>query len=459
MANNKSINQNVAYVRDQILTEQPAPASEVGVVGWMRHNLFSSVSNTILTLIAAYILYLVLPGVLNWSLFDAVWSGADRDACATTQQGGLLPVDWSAACWPYVGSYMKLFIYGRYPTEELWRVNLVLFLFFASMIPLLIPRIPFKRENIVFALLIFPVLSLVLMSGGNLSFNGFLLPDSMITPSTGKFWVDFIILTLIVMGVVWGFMRATETNPGPAVRLALVAMGVLALVLAVISVDFGLRPIETALWGGFVMTMVIAVTGIVVSLPLGIFLALGRRSEMPATRLLSVIFIEFWRGVPLITVLFMSSVLLPLFLPDGVTFDKLLRALIGVALFSTAYMAETIRGGLQAIPKGQFEGAMAVGLSYWQSIRMIILPQALKIVIPGIVNTFIGLFKDTTLVSIIGLLDFLGMINLSHSDAKWATPVQALTSYLFCALVFWFFCFAMSRYSIFMEQRLDTGHR
>ncbi len=339
MANSKLNNQNVAYVRDQILTEQPAPASEVGIVGWMRRNLFSSVSNTILTLIAVYILYLVLPGLLNWSLFDAVWSGTDRNACTTTQQGGLLPADWSAACWPYVGSYLKLFIYGRYPDEELWRVNLVLFLFFVGLVPLLMPEAPFKRENIVFMLLIFPVITLVLMSGGNLILNGFILPDSLVAPSTAKFWLDYIVLTLIVMGLIWGYMRATESNPVGAIKLAAIFMAALALVLLVISVDFGLTPIETPLWGGFVMTLVIAVTGIVVSLPLGIVLALGRRSEMPATRLLSVIFIEFWRGVPLITVLFMSSVLLPLFLPDGVTFDKLLRALIGVALFSTAYMA------------------------------------------------------------------------------------------------------------------------
>ena len=172
-----------------------------------------------------------------------------------------------------------------------------------------------------------------------------------------------------------------------------------------------------------------------------------------------MIFIEFWRGVPLITVLFMSSVLLPIFLPDGVTFDKLLRALIGVGLFSAAYMAEVVRGGLQAIPKGQYEGAMALGLGYWQMMQKIILPQALKIVIPGIVNTFIGLFKDTTLVSIIGLLDFLGMINLSHSDSSWATPVQAITSYIFCAFVFWVFCYAMARYSNYMERRLDTSYR
>jgi general L-amino acid transport system permease protein len=180
---------------------------------------------------------------------------------------------------------------------------------------------------------------------------------------------------------------------------------------------------------------------------------------MPIVRMAAVIFIEFWRGVPLITVLFMSSVMLPLFLPEGVTFDKLLRALVGVAMFASAYMAEVVRGGLQAIPKGQFEGAMALGLNYNQMMRMIIMPQALKLVIPGIVNTFIGLFKDTTLVLIIGLFDFLGQIQSSFSDSSWATPVQALSAYVFAAAVYWVFCFGMSRYSIFMERRLDTGHR
>lgn len=449
----------IAFVREQMTHPLPAPPTEVGVIGWMRKNLFSSVTNTILTLIGVFLLYLVLPGTLNWTLFEAVWSGSSREACATIPQGGELPEGWSAACWPYVGAYLKLFIYGRYPTEELWRVNLTLFMFFAGLIPLAMPTMPFKRENLIFMLGIFPVASFILMSGGNLDFNGFLLPDALIAPSGLKFFIDYLILSAIVVGLIWGYMKATETDPKRAMMVTALAMAVLGLVLFVVSFDFGLRPVETPLWGGFVMTLVIAVTGIVASLPLGILLALGRRSDMPAVSLFSVIFIEFWRGVPLITVLFMSSVMLPLFLPDGVTFDKLLRALIGVALFSAAYMAEVVRGGMQAIPKGQFEGAMAVGLSYWQSMRMIILPQALKIVIPGIVNTFIGLFKDTTLVSIIGLFDFLGMINLSHSDSYWATPVQALTSYVFCAFVFWVFCFGMARYSLFMERRLDTGHR
>ncbi len=214
-----------------------------------------------------------------------------------------------------------------------------------------------------------------------------------------------------------------------------------------------------SVWGGFLVTLVIAVTGIAASLPIGILLALGRRSELPIVRMFSIIFIEFWRGVPLVTVLFMSSVMLPLFLPEGVTFDKLLRVLIGVTLFSSAYMAEVVRGGLQAIPKGQYEGAMALGLSFWQMMRKIILPQALKMVIPGIVNTFIGLFKDTTLVLIIGLFDFLGMIQNSFTDPSWASPVQSISAYLFAATIYFIFCFGMSLYSRDMERRLDTGHK
>jgi general L-amino acid transport system permease protein len=174
--------------------------------------------------------------------------------------------------------------------------------------------------------------------------------------------------------------------------------------------------------------------------------------------MISVIFIETIRGVPLVTVLFMASVMLPLFLPPGVTFDKLMRALIGVALFSSAYMAEVVRGGLQAIPKGQYEGADSLGLSYWQKTGLIILPQALKLVIPGIVNTFIGMFKDTSLVSIIGMFDLLGIVRQSFSDTNWSSPQTPISGLVFAGFVFWLFCFGMSRYSIYMERRLETGH-
>jgi general L-amino acid transport system permease protein len=203
----------------------------------------------------------------------------------------------------------------------------------------------------------------------------------------------------------------------------------------------------------------VALVGIVFSLPFGVLLALGRRSQLPIVKFFAVVFIEFVRGVPLITVLFMANVMLPLFLPPGWRPDSLLRVLIGVALFASAYMAEVVRGGLQAMPKGQYEGAMAVGLSYSQMMILIILPQALKLVIPGIVNTFIGLFKDTSLVAIVGIFDLMKTVEASNADPKWATPVTSYTGYLFAALVYFVFCFSMSRYSLAVERRLDTSHK
>jgi len=231
-----------------------------------------------------------------------------------------------------------------------------------------------------------------------------------------------------------------------------------AVPLEIERAQWALPEVETNLWGGLLVTLVVAIAGIVASLPLGVLLALGRRSQLPAVRILSVVFIEFWRGVPLITVLFMSSVMLPLFLPEGTEFNKLLRALIGVALFASAYMAEVVRGGLQAIPKGQYEGADSLGLGFTQKMRLIVMPQALTLVIPGIVNTFIGLFKDTVLVLIIGLFDLLGAIQSTFTDSGWAVPVTNPTGYLTAAAIFWIFCFGMSRYSMYMERRLRRGH-
>ncbi|MDX1301386.1 amino acid ABC transporter permease [Photobacterium sp.] len=220
---------------------------------------------------------------------------------------------------------------------------------------------------------------------------------------------------------------------------------------------FGLPVVSTHMWGGLLVTLIIALTGILASLPFGIVLALGRRSEMPVLRSMSTIYIEFWRGIPLITVLFMASVMLPLFLSGGTEIDKLLRALIGVVLFNSAYMAEAIRGGLQSVPKGQYEAAEALGLSYWKKTRLVILPQALKISIPSIVNTFIALLKDTSLVLIIGMFDVLGIAQSANSDPAWLG--FSTESYLFAALVFWVMCFGMSRYSLHLENKLHTGHR
>ncbi|WP_149803546.1 amino acid ABC transporter permease [Mesorhizobium sp. NFR06] len=240
--------------------------------------------------------------------------------------------------------------------------------------------------------------------------------------------------------------------------LLFVALPIVAFFLLLGGV-FGLPVVETSRWGGLLVTLSLSFVGIAVSLPLGIMLALGRRSKMPIIKWLCIVFIETVRGIPLITVLFFASVMLPLFLPAGVTFDKYLRALIGVSLFAAAYMAEVVRGGLQAIPKGQYEGADSLGLGYWQKMSLIVLPQALKLVIPGIVNTFIGMFKDTSLVLIISMFDLLGVVKQNFADANWATPQTAKSGLIFAAFVFWLFCFGMSRYSMYTERRLDTGYK
>jgi general L-amino acid transport system permease protein len=223
--------------------------------------------------------------------------------------------------------------------------------------------------------------------------------------------------------------------------------------------EIGLSEVPTGLWGGILVTIVVSTVGIVFSLPLGVLLALGRRSKLPMIRLLSVIFIEFVRGVPLITVLIMANTMLPLFLPGGMTVDRLVRPLVGVAVFASAYMAEVVRGGLQAIPKGQYEGAMSLGLGYWKMMGLIILPQALRIVIPGIVNTFIGLFKDTTLVAIVGIFDLIRTIEASRVDPAWAAPTVNYTGYAFAGLFYFLCCWGMSRYSLAMERRLAAGQR
>ncbi|MEI9405521.1 amino acid ABC transporter permease [Mesorhizobium argentiipisi] len=240
--------------------------------------------------------------------------------------------------------------------------------------------------------------------------------------------------------------------------LLFVALPIVSFFL-LIGGAFGLPYVETARWGGLLITLSLSFVGIAVSLPMGIVLALGRRSKMPIVKWLCIVFIEMVRGIPLITVLFFASVMLPLFLPEGVTFDKYLRALIGVSLFAAAYMAEVVRGGLQAIPKGQYEGADSLGLGYWQKMGLIVLPQALKLVIPGIVNTFIGMFKDTSLVLIISMFDLLGVVKQNFADANWATPQTARSGLIFAAFVFWLFCFGMSRYSMYTERRLDTGYK
>jgi len=355
----------------------PPPSNTIGVFGWLRANLFSSVSSTLLTFASLYVLFLILPPAIQWAIIDADWAGTSRDDCTS---GG--------ACWVFVKVRFSQFMFGFYPEDQIWRVQTAFGILIGLATLLFIPKFPKKLWLSAFLLTIYPVIAFSLFYGG----------------------------------------------------------------------VFNLPVVETHQWGGLMLTLILAITGIVAALPIGIILALGRRADnMPLVKTFCVVMIEFWRGVPLITVLFMASVMLPLFLPGGVNFDKLLRALIGLTLFQSAYMAEVIRSGLQAVPKGQYEAAEALGLGYWRTMILVILPQALKIVIPGIVNIFIFLFKETTLVLIIGLFDLLAIVQSAFADPKWLG--YSMEGYVFTAAVFWMFCFSMSRYSQHLERQLHTGHR
>jgi general L-amino acid transport system permease protein len=272
-----------------------------------------------------------------------------------------------------------------------------------------------------------------------------------------QLWRPILVVVLFVALLI-PFLMPKAPRKGLNAILLLVALPIVSYFL-LLGGYFGLSHVETPLWGGLMVTLILSFVGIVVSFPVGILLALGRRSKLPVLRTVCIAFIELIRGVPLITVLFMASVLLPLFLTPGNNIDKFLRALVGVSIFASAYMAEVIRGGLQAIPKGQYEAADALGLNYFHKMTFIILPQAIKLVIPGIVNSFISMFKDTSLVTIISMYDLLGIVKASFGDSGWITPVTPITGLIFAGFVFWLFCFGMSRYSSFIERRLDTGHK
>lgn len=362
-------------VTDTLLPDLPPPPNSRGVIGWMRANLFSSIGNSLMTLLALYLLYILIVPSVNWALLTADWVGDSRDACTS---GG--------ACWVFVYNRFDQFMYGFYPEAERWRIDLTFLLLLIQVAWLVIPRLPRKGIVAAVALLIYPVVAYFLLYGGS----------------------------------------------------------------------FGLDVVATHKWGGMSLTLILAIVGIVAALPFGVLLALGRRSEMPIVKSICVVYIEFWRGIPLITVLFMASVMLPLFVPAEVDFDKLLRAMIGIVMFQSAYMAEVVRGGLQAIPKGQYEAAQAMGLNYWKMMGLIVLPQALKLMIPGIVNTFIALFKDTSLVLIIGLFDLLAIVQAGLADPEWLG--FSVEGYAFVALMFWVFCYGMSKYSQHLERRFHTGH-
>ncbi|MGB2333635.1 MAG: amino acid ABC transporter permease [Candidatus Puniceispirillaceae bacterium] len=454
-----------AYVRETEAPYLPPPPSEVGIKGWLYNNIFQSMSDfsspaasmrsllvAMFTVFVFYFFATQLYGLADFALFSAVWSDTDgvkRQACWTVEQGGSLPEGWHGACWPYIFAKTKFILFGAYPLEDLWRVKTTYLVGSLLLVWVLIEPLPYRKLASLLLLVVFPMFATLMLTGGGFGYS---------QTTVGIYTLlGLALITLRRLGIA-GKLAGVFSDLASVSGIAGWTLIFIAAFMAIVGHDFGLTNIDTRDWGGLLITLVVAITAIVASLPLGILLALGRRSQMPIARTLSIVFIEFWRGVPLITVLFMASVMIPLFMPEGVNFDSLLRALIGVTLWQSAYMAEVIRGGLQAIDKGQYEAADAMGLTYWQSMRLVILPQALKHVLPGIVNTVISVFKDTSLVSIVGIFDLLGATQSTLADAAWSSPVQSPTGYLVVASVFFFFCFGMSRYSIYLEKKLDRGH-
>ncbi|MBX9989949.1 amino acid ABC transporter permease [Phreatobacter oligotrophus] len=433
-----------SFTRGEILQPLPPPASLVGPIGWVRANLLSSPLQALLTLVGAYIAYKLVWTFVDFTIIRAVWTGADRDACLDEKVGRSV-----GACWPFVWAKFGQFMYGFYPLEHRWRVDLTGIIAIALLTPLLIPSVPYKALNAVLFFGAFPILAFNLLYGGSI-LNPWLVVLGWLAVLAG-----ISLLVAYLMSRAEGGANEFLLKYGAGA----LAAGVAAL-LIVRSGMFAvpeLPVVETRQWGGLLVTLVVATVGIVAALPIGVALALGRRSKMPIIRFLSVAIIELVRGVPLITVLFFATYMLPLFLERSP--DAMVRVLVGVSIFSGAYMAETIRGGLQAIPKGQFEGAMALGLNYPRMMGLIVMPQALKLVIPGIVNAFIGLFKDTTLVSIVAIFDLLGGMRAGFTDPQWASPVTLYTGFAFAGIIYFAFCYFMSRYSIFVENRLNTGRR
>ncbi len=358
----------------EIKASRPAPSKLKGPVLWIKENLLASPLDAIQTIIIFSFLFWIIPLFLDWAVFNASFLGTTKSDATG-----------SGANWIFVKEKLDMFIYGFYPEEEIYRVNIVFGLFFITIILFKYIAKTFTQKAIVF--LLYPIISFILIKGGY----------------------------------------------------------------------FGLVAIPTDKWGGLLLTLVIASIGIVFSLPLGTILALGRQSELPVIKNLSIIYIEFIRGVPIITMLFMGSVLLPLFFQEGVEVDKLLRALIVIIMIESAFVAEAVRGGLQAIPKGQYEAADSLGLGYWKKMIFIILPQALKVALPNLVGISIELFKDTSLVMIIGLFDLLSMVHLTSNDSNWLG--METEGYVFVTFVYWIFCYGMSKYSMILEDRFNTNNR
>lgn len=430
-----------AFVRTEMTPPKAPPITERGAVKWLRENLFAGPFNTILTLVAIYVIYLFLRAVIPW-LTNGVWNANSLQECrdivtASAGEGA------TGACWAMIRERWNQFVFGLYPQDLYWRPTLAFGLLLVAIAPVLYPRVP---RQLLWFTLFYPAVAYFLLCGGPvwapivamLGFGVMALTYRLLVPFTGV--TVGAILGVVAAVLWWLFLDAPVAGQLEAM------------------LPIGLRAVGSDEFGGFLLALVIGVTAISFSLPLGILLALGRQSDLPVVKMICVGFIEFIRGVPLITLIFTASLLLGYFLPKGTNFDTVLRVIILVTFFAAAYLAEVIRGGLAALPRGQYEAADALGLDYWRAQRLIILPQALKISIPSIVSTFIGLFKDTTLVSFVALLDPLrGVTSIVRADLNWKGIYWE--PYIFVGAIFFVFCFGMSRYSQYLEKKLKTDHR
>lgn len=478
---------DTAFVRSEILPQQAPPLTERGAVKWLRENLFSSPFNAILTLIGLTVVFLLVQAALPW-LLNSVWTANSLKECREIVWASAGP-EATGACWALIRERWHQFLFGFYPADLYWRPVLALGLLLIALAPVLYYGL--RKPNVV---LVGTVAALTMIALALLDHNPthLVLFALILIGLTATAWIapkKLVVLTVLYpllgfwllyggsiwgpVGVAMGFVllavvyRVTKPLLGVVVATG---AGTLAAAIWWLSVQtsvttalqgaipLGMTNVGSDEFGGFLLAFVIGVTSIGASLPIGILLALGRQSDMLLIKTLCVGFIEFVRGVPLITVLFTATLLLGYFLPPQTNFDVVLRVIILVTFFSAAYLAEVIRGGLAALPKGQYEAADALGLDYWQAQRLIVMPQALKVSIPGIVSTFIGLFKDTTLVAFVGLMDPLkGVTTIVRADTAWKGIYWE--PYIFVGAIFFAVCFGMSRYSMYLEQKLKTDHR
>ena len=425
--------ESVAFVRDTMLPEQPPPASEQGVIKWMRENLFSGWFNSILTIVSLYFIYQIVSGAWPW-FANGIWTTSSLAECREILDGA------TGACFSVLTERWNQLLFGfKYPTDAYWRPTLAFVLLVVALVPVLYPKAP--RNMLIFTGL-YPFLGFWLIWGGSL-----------------------LVPLVVLAGVVAGFLAFKRFEHQSF------AMGMLAgLVAALVVISVGqfltrsmpnalaLEAVPSRDLGGFMLNMILGTVCVSLSLPIGILLALGRQSDMPIIKWICVVFIEFIRGVPLITLLFVANVVLAYFFPPGSNIDLVLRVIIMITAFASAYIAEVIRGGLAALPRGQYEAADSLGLDYAQSMRLIILPQALKISIPGIVNVAVGLFKDTTLVAIISMFDLVGMIRGPIlASTEWNGVYWELWG--FAVFLFFIVCYSISQYSQWLERQLAREHR